>query len=64
MKRLIRAATVTSGTDTLMFSPTDIVDLLSKITELQGSNISLCDNVDDAVKIIINDTVYEFSDSK
>lgn len=63
MKRLIRNniyATSTLGNNTIMFTPDDIVALLSKIEQLKDCNISVTETKD-GLNLTVGDYVYEFS---
>lgn len=44
-----------------MFTPTDVVQLLSQITELSGCEISLWDTTDGSIDIAIGESVYRLS---
>lgn len=63
MKRLIRNniyATSTLGNNKIMFTPKDIVALLSEIEQLKECKISYAETKN-SLKLTINDCVYELS---
>ena len=63
MKRLIRNniyATSNLGNNKIMFTPDDIVALLSKIDQLKNCKISFTETKD-SLKLTVGDYVYELS---
>lgn len=63
MKRLIRNniyATSTLGNNKIMFTPKDIVALLSEIEQLKECKISYTETKN-GLRLTINDCVYELS---
>lgn len=60
MKRLIKsvnAATVYE--DKCMFTPTDVVNLLKHIEELKNYDITLTENREGTLEIIIGESIYQ-----
>jgi len=65
MKRLLK--TVSAGTgltfqDKTIFSPTDLINILSEIEELQKSNVGLKPGQDGTLILIVGDNEYELTD--
>lgn len=63
MKRLIRNniyATSALGNNTIMFTPEDIIALLSEIEQLKDSKISYTET-NNGIELTINDCVYKLS---
>lgn len=64
MKRLVKNP-VQASTQNIasehMFTPADVLQLLSKVTELNGCKISLWDTTDAYIEIAIGESVYRLS---
>ncbi len=65
MKRLRRKIVASSNplAEECILSPTDIVDLLKMIPELQGCNISIEDSPTGSLLFVVGENVFEVSDN-
>lgn len=66
MKRLVRKVTASTNiTDNSpMYTPSDILELLTQIKGLNGYEISLAQDIDGDLEYIVGDSTYKITNNK